>query len=183
MLLFSTFFLFTSFLKPVLWEFLFQWILISFYNTKIHSIVPVLFLFFCFLFPFCFFFSFGKMEPGLNYTMRQCWSGPSGRCGLSGGWTGMNSQQNVLGIHKQWAELCMFARVLMRPCVYRSLRPARPHLARIVSPAQTVPSRETPVITEGSHHFCSCFCKELTRRHHAAAIRKSCQAQEPRYRG
>lgn len=57
----------------------------------------------CFVFfLFCFFFSLGKMEPGLNYTMRQCWCGPSGQPGLSGGWTGMNGQQNVLGIHKQW---------------------------------------------------------------------------------
>lgn len=45
-------------------------------------------------------------------------------------------------------ELCVFTRVLMRPCVYRSLGPARPHLARIVSPAQTVPSGETLAITE-----------------------------------
>lgn len=60
--------------------------------------------FFFFSYPVLFFsFSFGKMEPGLNCTMRQCWSGPSGRPSLSGGWTGMNGQQNVLGIHKQWA--------------------------------------------------------------------------------
>lgn len=37
----------------------------------------------------------------------------------------------------------MFASVLMRPCVYRSLRAALPHLARTDSPVQTVPSSET----------------------------------------
>lgn len=158
-------------------NFFFQWILVSFYINKVHIIIPVLLLILS--------FAFSVLLEKWSQDSTAQWDnvGPGQAAGAAwavGGPQWMASRM-FWGSTNNGPELCVFARVSMRPCVYRRLRPAPPHLARIVSPAQTVPSSETPVIIEGSRHFCSCFCKELTRRQHAAAIRKSCQ--EPRYRG
>lgn len=146
------------------------------YVTKIHIIIPG-----CFSVLFCFFFFWknGGRTQLHNETVLVWAKRPvrPERCVDRNEWPA----ECFWGSTNNGPELCMFACVLVRPCVQRGLRPARPHLAHIVSPAQTLPSSETLVIIEGSRHFCSCFCKELTRRHHAAAIRKS--RQEPLYRG
>lgn len=128
----------------------------------------------------CFVVSFlsGKMEPGLDHTMRQCWSRPSGRRSQSTAWTRMNGQQNVLGIRKQWPRaLHVCERVDEAVCLPQPSGRA----ATFSSYGLTCPNCPIKWNTEGSCRSCSCSRKDLTRRHHAAAIRKS--REDPRYRG
>lgn len=158
-----------------------QWILVSCQQSPHHHTCFVFcFIYFVF-FSFAFSFLLEKWSQGSTAQWDNVGPGQAASAAWAVGGPEWMAGRMFWGSTNNGPELCVFARVLMRLCVYRRFQPVPPHLVRIVSPAQTVPSSETPVTTEGSCHFCSCFCKESTRRHHAAAIRKSCQ--EPRYRG